>query len=110
MSIANLPAARINCGQPFAMSIQFSEGSAPVDLSGWSARFAVATDYTEEAIVDAAPLLGGEGAIAVTLSSAQTFLLQPFAGRALVFQLDLEGDGQAHRMQGRVLISPEVLE
>lgn len=109
MSIANLPTARINCGQPFDASIAFSLAGDPVDLTGWTGRFAIATSFDGPAIVDVTPTLTDAGLILVGLTDAQTRLLQPHVGRCLVFQIDIENAPDAHRMQGRVQISPEIL-
>lgn len=108
MTVANLPTARINCGLPFEITIVFEQLGEPVDLSAWTGRFAAAISYTDPAIVDVAPTLTDAGLIVVNLTDAQTLALQPYLGRCLVFQIDIESAGQAHRMQGKVQISTEI--
>lgn len=108
MSIANLPTARIKCGQPFNADLFFEMNGAAVDLTGWSARFSIATAFLDPAIIETAPTLTNSGFILIALTDEQTLTLQPYAGSCLVFQIDIALGAEAHRMQGKVQIFPEI--
>lgn len=110
MSVATLPLLSIKCGQSLPFVLFFEDADGPVDLTAWSGRFAVAEDYDQVAIVEVAPLLSAEGLVSATLTAEQTLLLQPYVtvGCPLVFQIDLAGDGQEHRLQGKVKLFPEI--
>lgn len=108
MTVANLPTMEINCGQPFVASILFAQDGVAVDISSWSGRFSVSTEYNGATIVEVTPSLSALGVILVELTDAQTLTLQPYPNDCLVFQIDIAGASEAHRMQGKVKIYPEI--
>lgn len=111
MSVANLGTIEIRCGQPYSLQVTLSQAGVGLDLSGWSARFAVAEKYDEAAIFSVTPLLSSAGLITAILDDAETLLLQPYERGCLVFQIDVQSpdDSDSHRLQGKVKIYPEIL-
>ena len=115
MTVANLPPFNIKCGQVFRALITLTDSALdPINLStGWTGKFSVATSYIADAALSVAPSgMTSAGVVTISLTAAQSYTLQSLAGeQCLVFQVDLDKDdgSDAHRMQGKVNLWPEIV-
>lgn len=104
----NLPVFNIRCGQPAGFALQWlNDDATPIDLTTWTARFAIAQDLDGFAIVDlpnASISKTATGDVALLLSESDTASLQPYLCGCLWFQLDLVNStaDMSARFQGRV--------
>jgi hypothetical protein len=104
----NLPALNVRCGQPVEFSLQWTQDDGtPVDLTTWTARFAIAESLDGAAIIDIPDAdidMNATGDVVVEIDGDTTALLQPYICGCLWFQLDIldATERLSVRFQGKV--------
>lgn len=87
-----------------------SAGTA-INLTAWTGRFRVSETYDGADIISVAPVsMSSAGVVLIALTAAETLALQPYDDDCVVFQIDLDKDDntEAHRLQGKVKVYPEI--